>query len=197
MKTLTVEFTGTPESGKTTCIKNTIQHFEKLGYKVDFIQESAEIVPSEIPKGCFDGHLWMRLHSLENILTKKHSECDILLVDRGIIDGIFYTYLFLSRNPENEKECSALIQFLNQLNFLLPDFLLVFTSDPEVSINRRGGEGRLVTLEYIKKYNQLLSSFLPQIRVPYKLVDSSNLTQDEVFTIVEKELQNLLKDNVS
>lgn len=102
MKTITVEFTGTPESGKTTCIKRLIEHFEKLGYKVGFIQESAEIVPKNIPKGHFDGHLWMRLHSLENILEKKHSECDILLIDRGVIDGIFYTYLYLSRNPEAE-----------------------------------------------------------------------------------------------
>lgn len=197
MKTLTVEFTGTPEAGKTTCINKIIEHFEKSGYKVGFVQESAEITPKNFSKGCFDQHLWMRLHSLENILVEKHSECDILLIDRGVIDGIFYTYLFLSRNPEDEEKCSALIQFLHRLDFLLPNFLLVFTSDPEVSIKRRGGEGRLVTIDYIKKYNQLLSSFLPEINVPYTLIDSSNLTEDEVFTIVLKEIQNLIKSNLS
>ncbi len=197
MKTLTVEFTGTPAAGKTTCINKMMDHFTKSGYKVGFVQESAEITPKNFPKGCFDSHLWMRLHSLENILVEKYSECDILLIDRGVIDGIFYTYLFLSRNPKDEEKCFALIQFLHRLDFLLPNFLFIFTSDPEISVKRKGREGILVTLDCIKKYNQLLSNFLPEINVPYKLIDSSNLIKDEVFTIVLKEMQNLIKSNLS
>lgn len=192
MNTIIVEFTGTPEAGKTTCIKNMINHFNQKGYSVDYIQESAEIVSQNIPKGSFNSHLWMRLHSLEMILSQRHNQSDILLVDRGIIDGIFYTYLFLARNPKEEKNCSALIQFLNQLDFLLPNFLFVFTANPDVSINRRGGEGRLVTHDYIKTYNRMLTSFIPNIPVPYKVIDSSYLSKDEVSTIVTQEITNLL-----
>ncbi len=197
MNIVTVEFTGTPEAGKTDCIQAVKNTLMEAGYTVDYIQESAELVPKEIPKGNFDGHLWMRLHSLENILVERHNECDVLLIDRGIIDGIFYTYLFLSNNPKNEKECDSLIRFLSELTFYNPDFLFVFTCEAEVSIQRRGGEGRLVTLDYIQKYNKMLSNFIPTISVPYKVIDTSKLSKEEVCNLVTKEIKNLLKKEVS
>lgn len=197
MNTVTVEFTGTPEAGKTNCIQTIKNTLMEAGYTVDYIQESAELVPKEIPKGDFDGHLWMRLHSLENILVERHNECDVLLIDRGILDGIFYTYLALSNNPKKEKECSSLIRFLSELTFYNPDFLFVFTCEAEVSIIRRGGEGRLVTLDYIQKYNKMLSSFIPTISIPCKVIDTSHLSKEELCNLVTKEIKNLLSKEVS
>lgn len=197
MNTLTVEFTGTPEAGKTTCIKKLKNIFESGGYTVDYIQESAEIVPSCFSKGSFDSHMWMRLHSIEMLLSERNTFPDILLVDRGLIDGIFYTYQFLSRNPNEEVYCSSLIQFLSQLDFLRPDFLFVFTVDPAVSIHRRGGEGRLVTFDYVTSYNQLLTSFLPSIPSPYQVVDSTLYSMDEIAKITYDKITSLLKNNLS
>lgn len=197
MKTLMVEFTGTPEAGKTTCIRNIIPRLEEKGLSVTCIQESAEIIPKGFPKGGFDTHLWMRFHSLEQILSQRYSQSDILLIDRGLIDGIFYTYEFYSRNPEEENHCFNFIRFLHQLDFLFPDFLFVFTVKPDIAIDRRGGEGRLVTLNFVKSYNNLLTSFVPSITVPHAVINSSELSKEELTEIVCHKIEILIKNNLS
>lgn len=47
---LTIEFTGLPNSGKTTLIHNLAKDLRNNGLKVKIMQEDAELVPTEIPK---------------------------------------------------------------------------------------------------------------------------------------------------
>ena len=44
-KPFMVEFTGTPEAGKTTTIKNVANKLTNMGYRVSILQESAEKLP--------------------------------------------------------------------------------------------------------------------------------------------------------
>ena len=60
MRPIMVEFTGTPEAGKTTVIERLQKQLEEQGFKVTVIQESAELVPPEFPKGSWDANVWMR-----------------------------------------------------------------------------------------------------------------------------------------
>ena len=54
-----VEFSGTPEAGKTTTINAVADMLRKNDYKTIILKESAESLPSEIPKGTFDANMWM------------------------------------------------------------------------------------------------------------------------------------------
>ena len=47
---LVIEFTGLPNSGKTTLIHVLAEKLQEDGYKVKIMQEDAELVPKCIPK---------------------------------------------------------------------------------------------------------------------------------------------------
>lgn len=189
-----VEFTGSPEAGKTTCINTLLQRFSDCGLKVKYIQESAEIIScSSIPKKSFDAHISMRLLSIINILKAKYENYDLVLIDRGLIDGIFYTIKFLADNTDNYDECSRLINLLDCLkSSISPDLLVIFKVSPEISIKRKGHEGTIVNLSFCKEYNRLLDSFLTSLESPYTVVDTSNLSKEEVSNIVFNKITDKL-----
>ncbi len=187
-----VEFTGVAEAGKTTCIKNLLERFYNLGVKVHYIQESAEIVDKNIPRGSFESHLSMRLTTINEIIKCKYSDYDLILIDRGLIDGVLFTIHFLTSHPEAYENCSELISFINSLNALLqPDLLVIFKSSPDVSIQRRGGkEGHTVTHKFLEEQNKLIESFIKTICVPFYVLDTSNSSKEavanEVFNLIIK-----------
>ena len=186
-----VEFTGTPEAGKTTCILEVKRRLEAEKLKVSMVRESAEIIPEDVyPKGSFVAHLSMRLTTVMSILeTSLKDKCNILLIDRGILDGIFFTKKYIEDNPQWTKECEGLISMLDSFSFLLPNISLIFTCSSEVAIKRRGGEGRLVTHKFIEDYNKLLlrSDFSPYV-VKYR-IDTTEQSQDEIA----RKVMNIIK----
>ena len=54
-----IEFTGLPNSGKTTFIYNLSKTLEESGLKVKIMQEDAELVPKEIPKKTWIRNVWI------------------------------------------------------------------------------------------------------------------------------------------
>lgn len=94
-KPFMVEFTGTPEAGKTTSIGNVANNLKSMGYKVAILKESAEKLPKEIPKGSWEANLWMHYQTQAGLLRAKFMEADIVLIDRGLIDSKFYGKKFL------------------------------------------------------------------------------------------------------
>lgn len=193
-----VEFTGTPEAGKTTCIQDVSRMLEADNLKVAYIHESAEDIPKSLDRMSFDLHLYMRLNTVMSIIRNSHEiECDVLLIDRGILDGIFFTKKLLEDKPYLKQECNGLITMLESLDFLLPSVSLLLSCSPEVAIKRKGGEGRIVTREFIENYNKLLQNtrFSPQV-ICYR-IDTSYLTTtetaDKVYNIISSEYKKNLR----
>lgn len=89
LKPFMVEFSGTPEAGKTTAIMLVAKMLENKGYKTMILEESAESLPREFTKGTFEANLWMHLITQAGILKAQYSDTDIVLIDRGIIDSKF------------------------------------------------------------------------------------------------------------
>ena len=116
-----VEFSGTPEAGKTTAIGTVANMLRSNGYKVVTLQESAESLPLEIPKGSFDANLWMHLRTQSELLKAVYSPNDIILADRGLIDSFFYGWKFkkkanvVKKNTKNSKKCFGMNLFLTFL----------------------------------------------------------------------------------
>ncbi len=190
-KPFIVEFLGTPEAGKTTTVRSLCK---KLGkeYSTEYIQESAERKPDNIPKGSLDGHWWIRMNTVDQILEAKYCGKDIALVDRGLVDSIFWNVLFCEQGKLSEEEKNIANSFLLQLN-LFPDLCIIFTVSAEECIRRRGGEGSIVNFEFIESYNKVLKEFCDRFQnIKMIIIDTTNLSKEEVEAIVYKKIQEFI-----
>lgn len=168
-----VEFTGTPEAGKTTSINNVANKLRSEGYEVAILNESAEKLPSEIPKGTWNANLWMHYQTQAGILRATYFDTDVVLIDRGLIDSNFYGKKFLWEQVCTKEQYENFRkQFLENL---FPNFLIALVVKPEIAIQRRGGEGRLVNENYIKNYNELFMRYFNEITCAKTLIDTANL----------------------
>lgn len=188
-----VEILGTPESGKTTAIKEVISSLTNKGNKVLYIQESAEVVPTQFPKASMEAHLWMRLLTAQSILVSTFSKADIVIADRGILDALFMNYLYFKQGKLSKAQLDSLQTFFIEL-FPKPDLAIAFLTTPEEAIARRGGEGRIVTKEYIKKHNEAFISFCNSVEPHPILLDTTHLSADLVsqftWVVIEKHFHN-------
>ena len=140
-----VEFSGTPEEGKTTTINAVADMLRKNDYKTIILKESAESLPSEIPKGTFDANMWMHFITQSGLISALYSKADIVLIDRGIIDSEFYGQKFLNDGLCTKAKYDEFKKMF--LQHLKPNLFIALMVTPEESVKRRGGEGRLVNTE--------------------------------------------------
>lgn len=189
----TVEFLGTPEAGKTTTIKRLKNELPSQ-IKIDVLQESAEIVPEvfQLPefKGSIWAHLWMRLIMSANILEKQCS-CkseDILLIDRGIIDCLFWN-CYYCQNQKLSNKTAFHFQSLLESVCNMPNLVVYLSTTPEEAIKRRGGEGRVVTKSFVEDFNSTLETFIQKnVTVPLLHLETTNLSTDEVSAIIKDKI---------
>ncbi len=189
-KPFMVEFTGTPEAGKTTTIKNVSNKLVAIGYKVYVLQESAEKLPQEIPKGTWNANLWMHYQTIAEILRASYIDADIILIDRGLIDSNFYGKKFLWEKTISEEQYKKFReQFIDELS---PNFLIALTVSPETAIKRRGGAGHLVNESYIRNYNELFIRYYNEVNCRKTIIETGELDvyemNDRIFKII---LENL------
>ena len=188
-KPFMVEFTGTPEAGKTTSIANIANNLRSIGYSVSVLKESAEKLPEEIPKGTWYANLWMHYQTQAGLVKAKFYQTDIVLIDRGLVDSNFYGKKFLWEGICTNQEYQKFRQqFMDEL---FPDFLLALMVPPETAIKRRGGEGHLVNEEYLKKYNEMFLRYYEEIKCPKCLVDTSEF---DVYEMNQEILSVILKN---
>lgn len=189
-KPFMVEFIGTPEAGKTTSMKNISNNLFNKGYETLTLKESAESLPNEIPKGTWYANLWMHYQTQAGLLRAKFSDADIVLIDRGLVDSSFYGKKFLWEGAYSEEDYKKFkAQFMEEL---FPDFVVALMVQPQVAIERRGGEGRLVTREYIQRYNEMFLKFYKEIKLPKMLIETSEMNvceiNNEILSAIEQRL---------
>lgn len=190
-----VEVLGTPEAGKTTTIKEVISSLIHKGYNVKCIQESAEIVPSEFAKGSIDAHIWMRLHTAQSLLHASVSDAEIVIADRGIIDTLFWDHLYFLQGKLSESHRDAVDNFFKSFGYM-PNLVIIFTTSPEEAIIRRGGEGRIVTRQFLEEYNSTLTGFCKElIQVPKYEIDTTGISIEVVINQVEQIILEHFGDN--
>lgn len=185
-----VEFTGTPEAGKTTSIRNVANKLLNEGYTVAILEESAEKLPEEIPKGTWDANLWMHYQTQAGILRAAYLKVDLVLIDRGLIDSNFYGKKFFWENVASEEQYQNFRKkFMDEL---LPDFLMALVVQPQIAIQRRGGAGRLVNEEYIKAYNRLFMKYYDEIECPKALIDTARFDVYQMNEIIFQTIRSRL-----
>lgn len=188
-KPFIVEFTGTPEAGKTTVIKRLYIWLTRMGYRVKLYPESAELTPSIFPKGCLEAKLWMNFNTAKNVVESHFlSDYDIVIFDRGLYDIMFWSYFDSIYNYDIATKNANLSSFLENYP---PDLLIAFFVSEEESIKRRGGEGRLVTKEFVSNYNKVLKTFINSIGINKVIVSTDN---KQISTVVETVRKTILEN---
>ena len=192
-KPFIVEFTGTPEAGKTTVINLLYEDLLKADYKVKMYPESAENAPKSFPKGCLEASLWRNFDTAKHVLEAQFlSDYDIIIFDRGALDRIFFVYLDAAYDAETALVNSPFVKILEDYP---PDLLIVFHVSIEESIKRRGGEGRLVTREFISTYNRLLKAFVDSLRINKVVVSTDNKPIKEVVETAKNSILEHFKSH--
>lgn len=191
-KPFIVELTGTPEAGKTTIINLLHKRLSDLGYKVKVYPESAEeskqVFPRD-PNCTSDSKLWMNVLTLKHLIEAPYQNYDIILFDRGAVDRIFWIYLDLLYNDFSLEKDISLELFFKEY---LPDYLIIFKVSIEEALRRRGGEGHIVTKNFLNDYNRLLNAFINSIGINKSIVCTDNMNIEEVLNVTT----NLILENI-
>lgn len=188
-KPFIVEFTGTPEAGKTTVINQLYDVLSNEGYKVKLYPESAELSKSLFPKGLKDAKLWTNINTLQNIIEAPfQTKYDIILFDRGSMDRLFWIYM------DSIKDFNFALQNCSMGSLFQkypPDLLMIFKVSPKEALKRRGGEGHLVTNDFLMDYNRLLDVFINSIGINKVIVSTDN---QKIDNVVKKVLKSILEN---
>lgn len=200
-KPIVIEFTGPPNSGKTTILRQLPLDLIKYGISAEVAQEDAEIVPLCIPKKTWIRNVWITLGQLQTLLETKYSNSDFMFLDRGLFDAMFWAEFLQKQSVCTKEESEFMLRFLDDLNSqfdLTPDCLFVVDISTEESLRRRYKQNNeqvvLSTNEFIDSYKAQLDSFCSNLKTDVFRLDTTDLTLEQmskltlakIFEIYEK-----------
>lgn len=197
-----IEFSGTPNSGKTTLIKGLSDYLISRSYSVKIMREDAEIVPNYIPKKTWDRNLWITCSQLTSLIASVYDEdVDIVIFDRGYIDALFWANFYLFQRVIEIEDFLSITNFLEYLNnhlYLEPDCFIGVDVSPEVSLKRRMKQNSSVqvtmsTTEFLTMYSEYFKDFCfnhISSNVPVCYLDTSTKDVDAATKVVINYLEN-------
>jgi predicted NUDIX family phosphoesterase len=211
---IVIEFSGSPKSGKTSCINSLELFLKRNGFSVEIVQERASVCPVE------DKHsplfnIWTVSSSITGmvgVLARKNINCDVLILDRGIFDAFCWFNWLLSKNKLDKKQSEAIETFLFTVMDLFMnrvDIVFAFTVNPDISIEREFAilltdkpgaiMNQKVLGEYLKSVNDTKHDKSRYFHTVFD-IDTSNINQDQVgkkvTDITLKTLYDLLVEKI-
>lgn len=199
IRPITIEFTGPPNSGKTTLIHNLANALQEKGFSVKVMQEDAELVPKEIPKKTWARNAWITFGQLQSLIEIPYSDNQIILLDRGYCDALFWSRFLRLQNACSWEQSDSLYGILQEMNTqfnLLPDWLFIIDVSVEEPIKRRyalGGEIVLTNKDFISLYKSELDEFYKGIISFQWYLDTTNLSVLEVYNLALAKVLDILK----
>lgn len=182
-----IEFSGLPNSGKTTLLQNIAKLCERNNISAIIVQETAELLPKSIPKGSIEQNLWITLETLKKSLELSFMlDVDFVLLDRGFYDQFFWVNMYADKDAEYGKFVKDFMEKFSKRYEVLPDYLYIIDVDVEESIKRRMATGEPVTFskqDFLREYKNKFEKFAKGIN-PKLYIDTTNLSKDEVANIV-------------
>lgn len=176
-----IEFTGTPDAGKTTVISNVKKALETSNYKVTLLGEANGLeLPPQNLRGSLSYNEWVGENACKGILKALEENPDIILVDRGIIDFRFWNFLYQKGGKATEEEVKELqSKQLFQDKRLAPDLLLAVTVSIDEAIRRNPKLAN--KREWVENHNLLFDEFYSSYRGTKTSLDTTTLSKDEVM----------------
>ena len=192
-----IEFTGLPNSGKTTLIHRLAGALPTLDYSVEVMREDAEIVPTVIPKKTWHRNMWITFGQLQSLIHAYHSDNDFVLMDRGLYDALFWASFMGKQGICSKEESKSMTKILNKFRDtykLRPDLVFVVNVSVEESVRRRmemSGEVAVYSKnDFLDQYLAFQNDFFSKISDGTKIVfcDTTSISPDELCKLVLDEI---------
>ena len=135
-----VEFSGTPKSGKSTCIDIVGHFFRRVGFRVLAPTEGAsKRTPYYLKEDLVAFNTWSASYALTHILEGLHSSdrYHLAILDRGLFDALAWFQLLLERGEISSSDCERIHHFLLMEKWRSAiDYVFLFKADPTTSLER-------------------------------------------------------------
>ena len=141
-----IEFSGLPNSGKTTLLHNLKNLCDCNNINAIIQQEPAELLPKNIPKGSIAQNFWITLETLQKSLELKYvTGVDFILLDRGFYNQLFWATMYSEKNAAYSNYVIDFMEKFNNMYNVKPDYLYIIDVDVDEAIRRRMASGEPVT----------------------------------------------------
>ena len=167
------EFSGTPKSGKSTCIESVSHFFRRLEFRVLSPTEGASRrTPRYLRDNLFRFNIWSASYALTHILEGLSSpeKYHIAILDRGLFDALAWFQLLRDRNEITEDDLKKVHEF-----FLIEEWVdvvngvFLFRADPATSLHREHADKLIV-----QEGTAMNPDFLTELNSAYDLVKSDH-----------------------
>lgn len=219
----TIEFTGTPRTGKTTLINNLYDFFKKGKFKTSILEEFTtskrykeqiypklkneykNIVNTEIPK-----------YVLKDLEEEQAKDLDVILIDRSLFDRIIWVDRLRLKGGMSEEE------YEDYLNTYIPlvnekiDIVIALKTDAITALKRDYNANlslekrNFLNEDNVNEYNISLENTLKLFENKAYVFDTTNKSQREtsievankildnyrakIINIINNEIKNTLKE---
>lgn len=201
-----VEFSGSPKSGKSTCIDIVGHFFKRLGFNTLAPTEGAsKRTPYFLKDNFVAFNTWSACYALNHVLEGLYSSdrYDIAILDRGLFDALVWFEVLQNRGDLTEEERDKVQSFLLIDHWRdVIDAIFLFRADPETSMERENRDklvddpGRAMNPEFLGVLNEAYTKVKEQYAAQFKKVisvDTSQVTgttpQSTAFEVTEQVLE--------
>lgn len=177
-----IEFSGTPDAGKTTLLHSLLDTFKESGYNTVLLGEAnGKTLPPHNLRGSLGYNEWVGQNACEGILTELQQNPDIILIDRGLLDFRFWNYFYEKTGkatPEEVKDLQSKPIFNNMQ--LVPDLFVAVTVSVEEALRRNPSLSR--KLDWVQEHNNLFENFYDIYKGNKECLDTTSLSKKEVVS---------------
>jgi thymidylate kinase len=202
-----VEFSGSPKSGKSTCIDIVAHFFRRMGYNVLAPTEGAsKRTPYYLKTDWMAFNTWSACYALTHILEGLYDsdKYHLAILDRGLFDALVWLELLASDGKITTDDRDRVHQFLLIDKWRsVTNCVFLFTADPGTSMNRENQDklvsdfGTAMNPQVLAKLNsaytatrEKYASLFPD----FEVIDTSNdkkTTPQSTASVVVGRILNL------
>lgn len=176
-----VEFSGTPKSGKSTCIDIVSHFFRRVGFNVLAPAEGAsKRTPYYLRNDLVAFNTWSASYALTHILEGLHhsDRYHLAILDRGLFDALAWFQLLESNRQISGEERETIQNFISLEKWRsVIDAVFLFTADPATSMERENADklidepGRAMNPDFLDSLNRAYSEVRNAFGGEFKITD--------------------------
>ena len=163
-----VEFSGSPKSGKSTCIDIVGHFFRRQGFQILAPTEGAsKRTPYYLKENLVAFNTWSASYALNHIFDGLYSadRYDISILDRGLFDALVWFELLSTKGDITEDVAGKIHDFLLIEDWRsVIDAVFLFQADPATSMDRENKDklvedtGRAMNPDFLADLNEAYDS---------------------------------------
>lgn len=181
-----IELLGSPDAGKTMALKAISARLTEKGVPNEFILETRgkDLFPKS-ERGTLAYNVkvgGITCNRIKEVLDS--TTADIVLVDKGYVDYLYFTDYYLQSGKCTPEEAEAAMHMYDDMG-LMPDKIIILICSPEVAAARCEDAVETRTVKVQKSIDSLTSFFEKWTETPKFMIDTSFMTKEEVIEAVE------------